>query len=117
MKRSIALPSWTLAVIVALGTVVLVSLSHAQIAVSANDNSARKLVASHHGWIPCSLHGVLGPRTLARERAGGWSFVLALWMRSERPQRMARLSARKLVASHRDWILRGFSGIMWLHIL
>jgi DNA-binding beta-propeller fold protein YncE len=38
MKRSIALPSWTLAVIVALVAVALVSPSHAQIAVSANDN-------------------------------------------------------------------------------
>jgi DNA-binding beta-propeller fold protein YncE len=38
MKRSIALPSWTLAVIVALGAVALASPSHAQIAVAANDN-------------------------------------------------------------------------------
>ena len=38
MKRYIALPSWMLAVIVALGSVALVSPSHAQIAVSANDN-------------------------------------------------------------------------------
>jgi len=38
MERYVALPSWTLAVIVALGAVALVSPSHAQIAVSANDN-------------------------------------------------------------------------------
>jgi DNA-binding beta-propeller fold protein YncE len=38
MKPDIAQLSWTLAVIVALGTVALVSPSHAQIAVSANDN-------------------------------------------------------------------------------
>jgi DNA-binding beta-propeller fold protein YncE len=38
MKRDIAFPSWTLAVIVALGAVALVSPSYAQIAVAANDN-------------------------------------------------------------------------------
>jgi DNA-binding beta-propeller fold protein YncE len=38
MKPDIAQRSWTLAVIVALGAVALVSPSHAQIAVSANDN-------------------------------------------------------------------------------
>jgi len=38
MKRDIARLSWTLAVIVALGAVALVSPSQAQIAVSANDN-------------------------------------------------------------------------------
>jgi DNA-binding beta-propeller fold protein YncE len=38
MKPDIAQRSWTLAVIVALGVVALVSQSHAQIAVSANDN-------------------------------------------------------------------------------
>jgi hypothetical protein len=38
MKRYIALPSWTLALIGALAVVALVSPSHAQIAVSANDN-------------------------------------------------------------------------------
>jgi DNA-binding beta-propeller fold protein YncE len=38
MKRAIALPRWTLAVIVTLGAVALVSPGQAQIAVSANDN-------------------------------------------------------------------------------
>ena len=38
MKRYISLPSWTLVVIGALAVVALVSPSHAQIAVSANDN-------------------------------------------------------------------------------
>src|SRR5262245_36542831 len=38
MQRSIALPSWTLAVSVTLWAVALISPSQAQIAVSANDN-------------------------------------------------------------------------------
>jgi len=53
MKRYIALASWTLSVIVALGAIVLVSPSHAQIAVSANDNK----VVNDNGVVKVDVTG------------------------------------------------------------